>query len=202
VNAAVLAPGTNSAPDVFLGITGTVLADTGAIPYTTIGASQFSGSGEELVLAGDATNPFGGLDFIYQVSVTAGPSSMEAVSAANFVGQLTDVGYCVGCPNVLAGAGAPTNSPGVVSRTSDGSAVKFDFTSPNDVKAPTGLTYDLVIKTGAKDFGAGTFEVLDGSSKTLNGYAPTPEPVSSGLLLGGLFGLGLVVKRRFSPKQN
>jgi hypothetical protein len=206
-HANILAPGGFGAPDV-LDPGGIVLASTGVINYTTTGASSFSGQAEELVVA-DPGNTFGGgdLDFIYQVSVTAGPSAMVNLSAASFLSWLTDVGYCPTCSpgsDLVPPAGATYVAPSEVERSSDGSTVQFDFspTSGGTNVSAGEQTYDLVIETNATSFGSGTFEVLDGSSKTLNGYAPTPEPVSSSLLLGGLFGLGLVVTRRFRLKQS
>jgi hypothetical protein len=34
------------------------------------------------------------------------------------------------------------------------------------------------------------------------GFDPTPEPAYAGLLVGGLFGLGLLVARRFQARQS
>jgi len=202
-NANILAPGGFGPPDL-LTPSGTIQADTGVINYTTVGASTFTGQAREIVLSGDPTNIFGGLDFIYQISVTAGPDSMDLTSAASFAGFLTDVGYCSGCPNLVAPVGAFV-APASVDRSATGSTVDFLFpVSSGGTVNPGEQTFDLVIETNATSFKPGTFEVLDGSSLTMNGFAPAtvPEPVSSSLLLGGLFGLGLVAKRRFSLKQN
>src|SRR5882724_5264904 len=64
-HAAALAPGGNVAPSVFAGISGTIVGDTTLLHFSS---STFSGTLEQIVLSGDATNPNGGLDFIYEVT--------------------------------------------------------------------------------------------------------------------------------------
>jgi len=184
------------------------IADTGPIALTGLNAlsqTVFTGTLEEWVATDVNT---GGLDFLYQVVNNAGSTdAMQSVSVASYAGFTTDVGYCsnpggggaVPCGSPLGGVGnlAPTS----ITRNS-AATVDFGF-SPSGIGAGV-QTYDLVVKTNATAYTLGTTQVIDDGVASVITLAPsaTPEPVSAGLLLGGLFGAGLFVARRFRVPQN
>lgn len=181
------------------------IADTGPLAFTA-NSGTFSGTLEEWV-AQDVNT--GGLDFLYQVVNSAGSAdAIEHMSVTGYSGYTTDVGYCsnpggggaVPCGNALGGSG--TLAPSDIVHSS-GSVVDFSFL--NAGIAPGVQTYDLVIKTNAEYYGLGTANLIDGGVTSLTTLAPTtaaPEPASTGLFLGGLFGIGLFVARRFRVQQN
>jgi len=182
------------------------IADTGPLAFTA-NSGAFSGTLEEWV-ARDLNT--GGLDFLYQVVNNAkSADSIEHVSVTSYAGFTTDVGFCSNpggggtdpCGNPLGlpnGTMAPTN----ITR-STASTVDFSFLSVG--LGPGVKSYDLVVKTNATRFGPGFTSVIDGGVASVSTFAPAssvPEPVSGGLLLGGLFSVGLFVARRFRVQQN
>ncbi len=192
---AAAVPGTNFAS----GFWTTVDATLGPITVTSNPAGAFSGTLEQWVVT-DATT--GDLDFIYQVmNASTSRDAMGEVSTTDFTGYTTDVGYCSACADILSGGPAGTVAPSTVARP-EAETVQFHFDSPN-LLSPGLKTYDLVVKTDATQFGLiGTTQVIDGGVFTASTYAPVPEPMSAGLLLGGLFGVGLLVARRFRMQQS
>jgi hypothetical protein len=125
----------------------------------------------EGVFTNDPLNPYGlsGLDFVYSFLNNATSTSViSSIAAGNFGNVSTDVGY-------FTSAAFPggTVAPNTVSRTSASTAV-FGFNG----FAPGDESLVLVIKTNASSFGPGTLTVVDssGSSGTVAGLAPVPEP--------------------------
>lgn len=181
------------------------IADTGPLAFTA-NSGTFSGTLEEWV-AQDVNT--GGLDFLYQVINSSGSAdAIEHMSVTGYSGYTTDAGFCsnpggggaVPCGNPLGGTG--TLAPSSIVHSS-GNVVDFSFL--NDGIAPGVQTYDLVIKTNAEYYGSGSANLIDGGVTSLTTYAPTtatPEPATTGLFLGGLFGVGLFVARKFRVQQN
>src|SRR5271165_6699863 len=207
-NATMLAPGATTGPPtqdfssaIFAGATDAML---GPIAVTSNPVGSFTGSLEQWVLTDSVT---GGLDFIYQVSyATTSSDGLLMLSTTNFTGFTTDVGYCSNaggafpCTDILAGAPAGSVAPSTIDRSVAGNVVGFNFAGAG--VAPGAKSYDLVIKTNATSFGLiGNTQVIDGGVFTTPTYAPTPEPGSVGLLLGGLFGAGLFVTRKFRAQR-
>ena len=191
--AVLLAPGGTVVP-VSADAAGSLLADTGLMAFS-FGTPLVTGTVRELVVA-DTLNPFGSgdLTFIYQVSDATG--DVGRLTGSSFAGWLTDVSVFTGHPPLVAGSASPIT----IDRTiGAGDVVGFNF-SPKLFPGDTSLA--LLIRTNATTFGAGSIGVIDGGGTTLVGFAPAPEPAYAGLLLGGLFGLGLLVARRFQAKQN
>ena len=182
-----------------------VIDDTGPLAFTA-NSGTFSGTLEEWVVQDLNT---GGLDFLYQVVNSSGSTdAIEHMSVTGYSGYTTDVGFCSNaggggafpCDSPLGGSG--TLAPSFIVHSS-GSVVDFSFL--NAGIAPGVQTYDLVIKTNAEYYGSGTANLIDGGVTSLTTYAPTtatPEPASTGLFLGGLFGVGLFVARKFRVQQN
>lgn len=207
--AAVLMPGDGPvAPDTFAACGGvdcgtTIVADTGVQAFTGLdshGNTQYTGNFRQIVVVDSVTNF---LDFVYEVEVTGGPSRVERLTTINFAGSSTDVGYCTDCPDVinLGAAGDANIAPTTVDRSADGNVIGFNF-NPAGIQNG-GDTFALVIKTNASaaDF-TGSTTFLDGGIAAVNSYDPVPEPMNAGLLLGGLFGVGLFVARKFRVSQS
>ena len=181
------------------------IADTGPLAFTA-NSGTFSGTLEEWVVQDLNT---GDLDFLYQVVNSSGSAdAIEHMSVTGYSGYTTDVGFCSNpggggafpCGNPLGGSG--TLAPSFIVHSS-GSVVDFSFLTAGI--APGVQTYDLVIKTNAEYYGSGTANLIDGGVTSLTTYAPTtatPEPATTGLFLGGVFGVGLFVARKFRVQQN
>ncbi len=91
-------------------------------------------------------------------------------------------------------------APGNANRESAGDEIGFDFTagSPTgDIEAGD-ISYLFYVVTNATNFVPGTIAVIDSSTSNLVGYAPSSVPLPpSVLLLGsGLFGVGLLGRRK------
>ena len=205
--ASILTPGTGGqVPDVFTGCSGcTLLASTNS----GIVSGSFNGLvlNFDLVSAvySDPSNTFGAgdLDFMYQV--TNEPTSTDSVgrvTATDFAGFMTDVGY------TAAGASLPGGlfvngsvAPGLVDRNT-ASTVGFGFAVPPlfALVPPGEASTVLIIQTDATRFTIGQASVIDGKATTINALGPAaavPEPISFLLVGGGLLILGGSRIRRF-----
>jgi hypothetical protein len=197
------------------------VADTGALPAFTIAqgptvlpnnpgspASPLDGTVTEAVYRDNAT---GFLDFVYQLNTTAEAplSGVMLVTLNNYnYGQTTfdTAGYFdPGTePAGFVDATAPNPTPDTANQTINFSQIHFMWNS-----LPVGLSGQglgegttLVVFTKATSFGSASILVQDDGQLNVQGFAPTPEPAYAGLLLGGLFGLGLLVARRFQTRQS
>jgi hypothetical protein len=147
---------------------------------------------EEWVVTDSTTHD---LDFVYQLTDTdpTGTGGFDQVTVTSFPSSLV-----TGTESFASGYGA-TGTVAPSSVGGFGGAIDFNFDPSGVVGGQT--TYDLVVLTNATTYGPGSILVQDGGQASIAGYAPTPEPGSVGLLLGGLFGLGLFV-RRFRMQQS
>jgi len=132
----------------------------------------------------------GTLDFVYKFGNDASSASkIERMTAYNFAGFTTNVGYVAGSGDVT-----PTSAD----RTTDGKVVGFNFLAPGSVAAGEN-TDIMVIKTNATDWTAGTYTFQDGGATTVAAYAPalpTPEPSTLlSLGLGGVVVFGISRRR-------
>ena len=146
----------------------------------------------------------GSLDFIIQANNDAGVSNdiIDRVTSGSFQGNgaiTTDLGFNSAAP-VLGSPIVGGLDPTTGDRSANGATVGFDF-GASEV-APGGKTDYLIIKTNATKWVPGTVSFQDGVTVTGAGFGVVPEPGSVGLLLGGLFGVGLFVTRRFRVQQS
>jgi len=159
-----------------------------SIPFAS---ASFTGTLTSTVIAGDVSNPLGGLTFTYQYSITGGPDSSGGISLGGFLGILTDVGYQV--PITPLGAVPPAFE----NRSVSGDNIDFFFSG-----IPVGSSSALlVVQTSAQSFGINTSTVLDSTgSPNVAELAPiglpgVPEPASAVFVL---LGLGVMASvRRF-----
>jgi hypothetical protein len=191
--AADLGPGDTVTPSVVanpLTAAGFTVEATTSGTFTT---PAESGTYSAYVVRTDA----GTLDFVYKFSNDASSESkLERMTAYNFAGFTTNVGYVAGSGDV-----APTTA----NRTNDGEVVGFNFLASG---VPQGQNTDImVIATNATKFTTGTYTFQDGGATTVAAYAPTtgavvtPEPssfLSAGL--GGILLLGVVRRHRRAAK--
>lgn len=163
---------------------GSVL-DTVIAPWGT--SFSFSGVLTSKVVSGDASNPLGGLTFVYEFSID-GTSSHEAsqLSIGGFVDSLADASYDGGSAGV---------SPLFISRSDEGSGfgtnIRFGF-SPG--VTPGSSSKILVVQTDASTYDHSIASMINSSAypniPTLApSMVPIPEPATVGLFLVGLASL-------------
>jgi len=172
-------------------------------PWTN-STSTMSGSYEAAVYS-DPTNTFGAgdLDFVYQVSNNAGSTdSIGRLTAIDFTGFSTDVGYTSTGSTLGAGFVDGTVAPELVDRVSPGDSVGFSFNAPlTTLIAPGQTSTVLIIETNATNFTTGDLNIIDGGVSTVAAYEPaaaltTPEPGTLVLFGSGLLGMAGFIRRR------
>jgi hypothetical protein len=188
-NATVLAPGQFTSSPVATTVAGT-LDTTVTSPYSV---GPDTGSITEWVVTDATTHD---LDFIYQVDVTGGLTSQLSV---NDYASLPNVDAYYQTTKLFGTLGAAgTAAPTQIANQAGGS---IDFSFGGGISS--GYSDLLVVETTATSYTAGEVFAEDGFNAPVPGLlGPTPEPSSVGLLLGGLFGLGLLVTRRFRAQQS
>ena len=155
-------------------------------PFTT---ANFSGVLTTTVIAGDVSNPYGGLTFTYVVSNDASSLNTQArLSINGYAGFLTDASYQAPPAGVR---------PTLVDRSASSDVVGFSFLGAPAGFGPIGPGQQsalLVVQTNATTCSNSVASVIDGAIATIPTYAPAPEPASLTLL--GLAALALIRRRR------
>jgi len=137
----------------------------------------------EVVVSGDTSNPRGGLDYVYQISVTKG--TVASLVGSSFASFLTDVGQNRLSVGFVVPFVAGTQGADNATRSLDGSSVNFNFV-PALTTSPfgAGVSYVLFVLTNSQAFGEGVIGIVDSanSSTGVGGFAPAfagvPEPSS------------------------
>ncbi|MDM8004920.1 MAG: EF-hand domain-containing protein [Phycisphaerae bacterium] len=139
-------------------IDGTVVASTVAAPLV---AETFTGSVTTTVIAGDTSNPLGGLTFAYLVANNPSSANMiNTLAVIDFAGFLADASY------QSPGGGTP---PAYISRSSTGDAVFFEFLTGIGPGSSTAL---LVLQTNASNYRSTVASAIDGSIGEAASFAP------------------------------
>lgn len=170
---------------------GVVIA--GGIPVPFV-AATFSGLLTSTVIAGDPSNPYGGLTFTYQISNNIGSAhEIDRLTLNGFFGFLADGSY-----QTPAAGQIPTLND----RDSTGDVIGFTFLGAPIGAGPLlpGLTSALlVVQTDAPYHVLSTASIIDGSVTTAPIFAPSlivPEPATITMAALGLGSLALVARRR------
>lgn len=189
-----------------LGVGGSIVANLEAEP---VGASLiasllspysgtgFSGNLLSEVYAGDTSNPYGGLTFVY--TILSSGSSSAAVTALTINGyedSLTDASY---------------NTPGVAPTTIDrlsADTVGFRFQIPtyfpppldvtigNGVITPGATSASLIVQTNMPWYTTDTAQVIDGTIAGTFALVPVPEPSTFAMAGLGMALAWFVVRRK------
>jgi hypothetical protein len=171
-------------PDPIGGIT---IAGGVPVPFAT---GNLNGTLTSSVIAGDVSNPLGGLTFTYLLQNNAAAiDDIGRLTVNNFAGWLTDVSFqaaAVGVPPL-----SNDRSPGL------GDVMGFTFSSlgggPGPVP-PGQSSMLLVVQTNAPQFTQTFASVIDGSVASVPSFSPIPEPATLSLLILG--GLAMIRRRR------
>jgi hypothetical protein len=161
---------------------------------------QVTGTGTLWVgVYNDATVGLGGLDFVYQYTLATG--DLANLAASGFAGWPTDVGAATNAPSAnFVLAGSPTTTLNRSGGT--GSTVNFEY-SPTVVAPQNTQVLVVNVKNAYAVALVGSVGMTDDTQAgPFLAYAPTPEPAFGGLLLSGLLGVGLLVRRRFLARQS
>jgi len=179
-------PQSPTAPDVFASIpTGSIVASLlGQSFVSDLGAADFSGVYSTEVIQG--ANVFGANDltFVYQFNnATTSGQDINRVTASDFGGFQTDVGYVTGTGDI----------PDSVDRTSS-NPVGFNFATG---VLPGTTSSVLIIETDATEFVPGHFSLIDDGVSLNPAFAPgVPEPKTWAMMIAGLAFLGFAARRR------
>ncbi|MBV9405385.1 MAG: PEP-CTERM sorting domain-containing protein [Acidobacteriaceae bacterium] len=200
---ATIPAGTSGAPTAFGSISGTV--DTSiSNPFPTVsgGGTTMSASYTEWVVAPTGGNEYcaGCLDFIFRINNTGTSTTtndiIEGVTTGSYASTFKlDIGYAT----TLNGAFLAGEDPASVSLSNTGT-VRWDFSVPGDIAQGTNSQY-LVVATNATAWTTGVVSVQNNNVSENNALVPAssvPEPMTMGLIGGGLafFGLARLRKAR------
>lgn len=166
---------------------GGVVVDTISLPFAT---ANYTGVLTSTVIAGDVSNPWGGLTFVYELkNDDTSVDAIHRLTVNSFNAFQTDASY-----QFVAGTQAPTTAD----RSVNGDVVGFGF-----IGAPLGwgallpamTSAPLVVQTDAPAYQRTFASVIDGTVTSVGTFSPIPEPMT--LAFVGLgFGLTLVRRRR------
>ncbi|MGQ9650736.1 MAG: hypothetical protein ACUVXJ_11555 [Phycisphaerae bacterium] len=143
---------------------GEVIASAVAVPLV---AATFSGSVTTTVIAGDTSNPLGGLTFTYQVTNYSGSANViTQVGLAGLAGLMVDASY------QIPGEGRP---PASISLSSTGDGILFAFLAGIGPGAldPGISSAVLVLQTNASNYRWTKLSAIDGSVGEAASFAPS-----------------------------
>ncbi|HEY1629437.1 MAG TPA: hypothetical protein VGF52_06240 [Tepidisphaeraceae bacterium] len=198
--ASVLTPGPGaSPPDIFIPVGATLLASNNSGTVTSSSGTLIFDMASAVY--SDPSNTFGAgdLDFMYQVATSASSlDSIERVTAINFTGFLTDVGYTPTGSSLPGGLFVDGSAaPELVDRVLPGDVVGFSFNAPLTLPVTPGQTSTvLMIETDATNFTTGHVNVTDGGVSTVDAFQPAPAPEPAGMLAMSLLLAGFARRRR------
>jgi hypothetical protein len=182
VPAAILTPGSPLIPATPVApVTGAHEIFSTTANFTS---SSFTGVLTSSVYDQDANNPFGGLTFAYQFTLTSGPEAASQFTVTSFGLFEVDAGFS------SSGTLLPLTAPTFLSRSVDGNVVRFGFFGV-DVK-PGETSALLIARTSAFSWTPSDAALIDGQSVNVASLAPLPIPEPGSLSLLAI-GLGMLV---------
>jgi len=155
------------------------------LPFAT---GFYSGTLTSYVLAGDPTNPLGGLTFVYVVTNNAGSAhSLGRLTVNGYAGFGTDASY-------VAATGI---DPLFIDRQANGDSLGFSFSNAmaHSLIIPGGMSSVLVIQTDASQFRLSIANVINGAVTQVDTWAPA-VPTPGAAALAGLGFLAAGRRRR------
>jgi len=163
--------------------------EVNSLVKTSFGKNTEIGSLQSWVYTGDANNPYGGLTFVYQISLQSSSTTFvdSFADSTDWTGFKTAVGSKVSSGQVNSSS---------VNRDSD--IITWVF-SPTHVMNGN-ISALLIVETDAKKFTNDAFNMHDGATSTAEAYVPLAIPdggLTSVLLGGALLALG-ALRRRMS----
>ncbi len=195
----------------------TTLSPTGTAP-TAVTAGGLPGGGVYLVaptdlglavtqtgLNGTVTEAVyqesgtGYLDFVYQIHLTSGGGvgSLSLSGYQDGTGTNDEATYLASAVSTFhAPSGNAADQPTTTDRTPSGDIIHFDFFNLNSPD----YSDLLIIHTQALSYTQSSVRLQDTGQLAGTGYTPAPEPAQVGLLLSGLFGVGLIVTRKLRTR--
>jgi hypothetical protein len=209
VSATPLLPGLTVGVSLFTDDPGTlVMTPTPPPPVLASPVNPISGAYTGMLITAVYRDATGRLEFDYQF-INNGPDDVHRITAFNFTGFATDVGYRLvpaGSPSVFAPPSLSAMPPAFADRDPDGTTVGFEFApGPGNINAFE-TSVILAIKTDAPDRTDGFASVIDGGAQTVPAFQPTgtpippavdvPEPATLLLVGSAVIGMGVTVRRR------
>jgi MYXO-CTERM domain-containing protein len=157
------------------------------VPFAT---AFYSGTLTSLVIAGDASNPYGGLTFVYIVRNDA--------TSAHSLGRLTVNGYTGFQTDASWSTLVPGIDPLFIDRQVNGDSLGFSFSSAmgHTLIGPGGMSAPLVIQTDAPLWRGSIANVINGAVTQVDTFAPA-IPTPGAAVLAGM-GLLAASRRRRS----
>lgn len=145
---------------------GSVVAGGHPVPLTAV---TFSGTLTTSVIAGDLSNPLGGLTFTFLLSNhAASANAISQLAARGFQGYAVDASFH------SPGSGV---TPAFIDRAGSGDVIAFNFLAglgPGPLM-PGSTSALLVIQTDARNYGVIPASVINGSVAEAASFAPSVE---------------------------
>jgi hypothetical protein len=166
---------------------GGAVVDSTSVPFS---AGVLAGTLNSQAIAGDAANPYGGLTFTYQFTIsTSSANGASQLSVSSFGSFFTDVSFNLSGAEVKPFTFSRSNEGG-----GSGDVIHFGFSPTVFAGQESAL---LVVQTSAQSFSHTTVAIIDGTAANVDALAPiaVPEPGTVAMLLGGLGAIAWLRRR-------
>lgn len=157
---------------------GSTVVAAQTLPFAT---AFYSGTLTSVVLAGDTTNPLGGLTFVYIMRNDAtSANSLARLTVNGYAGWGTDASWSTLFPGI---------DPLFIDRQANGDSLGFSFSNAlgHSLITPGASSAVLIIQTNAPWYTNTIANVIDGAVTQVDTYAPAiPTPGAAVLAATGL----------------